>query len=465
MAELESQWADQRAAIIKKIKDNKWGISADGKSVTGPDGFTMDLTKCPAGWSNTEGLTNTDIKIGHTTAQSGTLADSGNIGKVLQLLFDEPSTVYPDSTGKIRRVKFVMRDDGYDPARTIPLTDELLDSEKVFAAITHGSPSIMKTYDKLNGRCVPQPFAQSGHPAWGDPVNHPWTTGALLAYNTEAVMWGAFIERRLPELTADDGKVTVAALQMNNDFGKSYDGGFKAFLAQFPQRDKIKYVTETIEPTAPTVKDPMTTLAAAKPEVFIAMTAGISCTLTIREVAENGMKEAVKYLFMPSVCKASSTVGKEKVGGDGSASQGWWIFGGGQKDIASPLFDNDPYIVWARQFLTSKGIDYKASGQFGLGYFHAWGTDQALKIASQLDGGLTRVNLVIAVRSMDMVHPMLLNGIRFNMSGNKDPYYVEGTDISRYDYQKQAWIQEGAIIELSGASKPCPWDQAAGVCR
>jgi hypothetical protein len=209
----------------------------------------------------------------------------------------------------------------------------------------------------------------------------------------------------------------------------------------------------------------MTTLAAARPEVFIAMTAGISCTLTIREVAENGMKEAVKYLFMPSVCKASSTVGKEKVGGDGSASQGWWIFGGGQKDIASPLFDNDPYIVWARQFLTSKGIDYKASGQFGLGYFHAWGTDQALKIASQLDGGLTRVNLVIAVRSMDMVHPMLLNGIRFNMSGNKDPYYVEGTDISRYDYLKQAWIQEGAIIELSGASKPCPWDQAAGVCR
>jgi branched-chain amino acid transport system substrate-binding protein len=465
MADLEAQWATQRAAVVKRIKDNKWGISADGKTVNGPEGFTIDLTKCPAGWSNTEGMTDTEIKIGHTTTLSGTLADSGNLGRVIGILFDEPTTVYEDITGKTRRVKFTLKDDGYDPARTIPLVDELIDSEKVFAAITHGSPSIMKTYDKLNARCIPQPLSHSGHPAWGDPTNHPWTTGALLAYNTEAVLWGAFIEQRLAELTADDGKAKVAALVMNNDFGKSYDGGFRAFLAQFPEKDKIDYVSQTIEPTAPTVKDPMTTLAAANPEVFIAMTAGISCTLAITEAAENGMKESVDYLFMPSVCKASSTVGKEKVGGDGSASGGWWIIGGGQKDIASPLFENDPYIKWAKELLTAKGIDYKSSGQFGLGFFHAWAGDQALRIASQLEGGLTRVNLMIAVRSMDMVNPMLLPGIAFNMNGNKDAYFVEGTDISRYDYTKQAWIQEGGIIELSGQSKPCSWDQSVGICK
>ncbi|MPY93850.1 MAG: ABC transporter substrate-binding protein [Acidimicrobiia bacterium] len=464
MADLEEIWAAERAAVVEKIKANGWGIDAAGTTVTGPEGFTIDLSKCPAGWSNTEGLTDTEIKIGHTTAQSGTLADSGNIGKVMSVLFEDPDTVYADATGKTRRVNFIVSDDGYDPARTIPLVDELIDSERVFAAVTHGSPSIMKTYDKLNQRCIPQPVSQSGHPAWGDPVNHPWTTGAMMAYNTEAVLWGAFVEGRLEELSADDGKVTVASLVMNNDFGKSYDGGFRAFLAQFPGRDKIEYVTETIEPSAPTVKDPMTTLASQGPEVFIAMTAGISCTQTITEVAENGMKEAVEYLFMPSTCKASSTVGKEKVGGDGSASGGWWIIGGGQKDIASPHFDDDPYISWARDLLTDKGIDYKSSGQFGLGFFHAWATDQALRIASQLDGGLTRVNLIVALRSMDMTHPMLLPGIKFNMNGNADPYYVEGTDISRYDHTKQAWVQEGAIIELSGQSDPCVWDQAAGSC-
>src|SRR5690606_18826076 len=123
----------------------------------------------------------------------------------------------------------------------------------------------------------PQPFSQTGHPAWGDPVNHPWTTGLQMAYNTEAVLWGAFIEQRLEEF---GGKVKVASLVMNNDFGKAYDSGFKAFLAQSPEAANIEYVSETIEPQAPTVKGPMTTLAAEQPDVFIAMLAGTPCTQT-----------------------------------------------------------------------------------------------------------------------------------------------------------------------------------------
>ena len=73
----------------------------------------------------------------------------------------------------------IQKDDGYDPARTIPLVDELIDSEKVFARghrrLAQHRPRI---YDKVNQRCMPQPHrAAPGHPAWGDPVNHPWTVG------------------------------------------------------------------------------------------------------------------------------------------------------------------------------------------------------------------------------------------------------------------------------------------------
>src|SRR5688500_16362131 len=35
MAEAEALWAEQRAAVVKKIKDNGWGLSADGKTLTG----------------------------------------------------------------------------------------------------------------------------------------------------------------------------------------------------------------------------------------------------------------------------------------------------------------------------------------------------------------------------------------------------------------------------------------------
>jgi branched-chain amino acid transport system substrate-binding protein len=185
--------------------------------------------------------------------------------------------------------------------------DELTTSEKVFWMWTLGSPNTMKTYDKLNQVCVPQALSMTGHPAWGDPVKHPWTTGLQMAYNTEAVLWGAFIDQRFAELSAGDGKVTVASLVMNNDFGKAYDGGFKNFLATSANKANIEYVTETIEPSAPTVIDPMTTLASKNPDVFIAMTAGASCTKAINAAAENGMKASTKFLFMPSVCKSASS--------------------------------------------------------------------------------------------------------------------------------------------------------------
>ena len=45
---------------------------------------------------------------------------------------------------------------------------------------------------------------------------------------------------------------------------------------------------------------------------------------------------------------------------------------------------------------------------------------------------------------MDMTHPMLLDGIKFNMSGNGDAYFIEGSEISKYDSAQQQWIQQGA---------------------
>ena len=262
-------------------------------------------------------------------------------------------------------------------------------------------------------------------------------------------------------MKGDDGKVTFAALVMNNDFGVSYDAGFRAYLAQSPNKDNINYVKETIEPSAPTVKDPMTSLAAENPSMFVAMTAGTSCSQAITEAAENGMREKAKYLWMPSVCKPSSQVGRAVVG---DLSDGWWIMGGGGRDINSPNEDNNPFIVWARDLLRKGGYDPKSSGNLGSGVFIGWDWVQAIAIAGQLDGGLTRANLVIAARAMEMTHPGYLDGIKFNLNGNKDAYWIEGSDISRYDAAQQSWIPQGDIIELSGKSSNCAWNQATSSC-
>ena len=46
MEEWEALWTKERAAVVKRIKNNKWGVSADGKTLTGPEGFTVDLSAC-----------------------------------------------------------------------------------------------------------------------------------------------------------------------------------------------------------------------------------------------------------------------------------------------------------------------------------------------------------------------------------------------------------------------------------
>jgi ABC-type branched-subunit amino acid transport system substrate-binding protein len=464
MDDWEALWTKEREAIVQKIKDNGWGKSADGTKLTGPEGFTIDLSKCPAGWSDTEGLTDNEIRIGQTISQSGTTADYGWIPKAISPMFEYYSNkgAFTDSLGKNRHVNYIVKDDGYDAARTIPLTDELIDSEKVFAVWTLGSANALKTYDKLNQRCIPQPLVMSGHPAWGDPVNHPWTTGMQMAYNTEAVLWGGFIEQHLNEFP--DG-IKVASLITNNDFGKAYDSAFKAFVNESPHKDKINYFSEVIEPQTPSIKDPMTTLTSKNPDVYIVMATGVPCTQSITEAAENGLRDSAKYLFMSSVCQSSGFVGKGVVGGDGQVSDGWLVAGGGAKDFTSDGSDNDVWIKWGRDLIGAKGIDYKASGSLGSGVYFGWSMIQALQIAGQLDGGLTRSNLILTLRSMDMSHPYLVPGVKFNMNGNSDAYLVEGSTFARYDYKLQGWVSQGDAIDLSGKSSPCSWDQSVGACK
>lgn len=467
MEEWEALWAEERAAIVKTIKDNGWGLSADGTTISGPEGFTIDLSKCATGWSNTEGLTDTTFKVGQSLALSGTLADYGNYGKSIDALLAHYSGLgaFKDSTGKVRTATYIQKDDGYDPARAIPNVDELLDSEKVFDIWTLGTPATMKVYDKINDRCVPHILAMSGHPAFGDPVNHPWTSGAPVpSYTTETQLWGTFIEQRIGEFP--DGKVTVAALVMNNDFGKVYDAGFKAFLAQSPVlKDKVEFVTETIEPAAPTITDPMTTLASKNPDFFIAMTAGTSCTQTVTEAAQNGMKETVKYLFQPLTCTGVSFVSKEKVGGDGSASDGWWIFNPGLKDIKDESLNDDPWIIFTKGLLSDRGIDPLSSSSLGAGFGYAWPFVQSVMIAQELDGGLTRANLIVAHRAIDMTPPTHLWGLRARLNGNADAFIIEGGIFARFNSATQTWESEGDLIDLDGKSQNCAWDQSVSLCR
>jgi branched-chain amino acid transport system substrate-binding protein len=463
MAGWDALWAEERDAVVKKIKDNGWGTSADGKTLTGPDGFTVDLSKCPAGWSATEGLSDTKIKIGHTMGLSGIYANpTTRAGVGTMLDYYGAQGAFKDVAGKTRTVDYITKDDATDPARTPPLVDELIDSDKIFSDITSASANTFKVYDKLNERCIPHSVILSGHPAWGDPVNHPWTAGYQVAYNTESNLWGAFIDEHLSEF--GDGKVTIATLALNNDYGKVATDALKAYLDASPNAERFDLVSEKVELAAPVVTDPMTTLASKEPDFLFVMVGGGQCAAVINEAAQNGMKESVKYKFLPNICLPVGPAAKAVVGGDGAQSDGWWVVNGSGVDTKDKAMQSDAFVAFAREQLKAHGSDPDGQGDYNTGLGGGWLISQIVQIAGQLPGGLTRANFLLAERTMDMTSPMLLPGMKLNMSGDKDPYLFEGAIFQKWSSAEQVWKNQGEPIDVSGTSKPCAWNQATQVC-
>jgi len=447
IGDLEAEWAAQRAEIVADIKAQGYGV--DGTTLTGPGGWTVDLSECPSDWSNEAGIADGTIKIGHTTAQSGALAAYGNIGVGMGAYFD-----YVNANGGIGpdglQLELLIKDDEYVATKTQELVAELLQSEDPFYITTLGSPNTFSVQGTLNENCVPQPMSMTGHQAWGDPENNPWTSGLQMSYATESLLWGSWIEQNL------EAPVKVAALVMDNDFGLAYEQGFEQFAEESDVISEVKFVRH--DPAAATLTNEITTLAAEAPDVFISMTAGNPCLLAIEEAARAGITEIADAYFTPSVCKAVSSY----MAPAGDAANDWLIFGGGWKDSTDPQYESDSYISWMNGEIEAAGLDPNISlyasgfGQFG------WSHVQAMQIAAELDGGLTRTNFMIAQRALRMDHPALLEGIAFGQNGVEDAYLVEGSDLSRFNAADQSWAIEGGVIDLDGQSPNCAWVAGEG---
>jgi hypothetical protein len=132
------------------------------------------------------------------------------------------------------------------------------------------------------------------------------------------------------------------------------------------------------------------------------------------------------------------------------------------KDIIASSSDNDPWVVAARQWLADAGYDYKMP-IYNQGLFFGWVLAQSIMIAGELNGGLTRTNLIVAMRSIDMTNPQFIDGIKFNMNGNADAFFLEGSEISQWSVDQQTWVQKN-IVDLSGKTKNCAYNQATSSC-
>jgi branched-chain amino acid transport system substrate-binding protein len=457
---LEALFADaaaNRQAIVDeitaKVESGEWGIG-DDNILRGPAGFQIDLNDCPADWDDYQGITDTEIRIGATTIFTGVAAAWGDAHRGWQSYWDWINENEGGIDGK--DLTLILRDDGYVAAQTIEFFDELVESQNILAYHGLGSPNGLAVYDKANNECLPHLFHSTGHPAWGDPVNHPWTTGGMMSYSTEAVLWGTWIKSNL----ADQLPVKVGALVADNDFGLAYENTFHAFAENNPDVvAEFKPVRHDV--AAPTVTNEVTTIASFEPDVFIAMTGGSTgCTLAIQDVDNSGMGEFLSAAFTASVCKGVSAYMTPA----GEAAEGWWIVGGGIKDHLDASTADEPFMSFLMDNAEAAGLDPTLS-MLSMGNMWAYNWTETMRIAAALPGGLSKTNLMLAARSLRLHNPMLLDELTLEMNGNDDAFLIEGSEFAQFDVANQAWVVKGDVVDVNGASENCAYNIDTASCE
>ena len=451
--------ADERAEIVARLTDRinagSYGVNKNNV-LRGPASFRVDLDNCPRDWSDTAGITGTEIRIGHTAVLSGPLAGYSAIVDAMENYFDWVNENDPVA-GK--QIKLLVKDDGNIAAQTIEYVDELLENENVFSILTTGTRHSLVNALKINSECVPHPFVLSGLPAFGDPNSYPWSTGMQLSFASEALLWGEWIKQNLA------GELPVKVVSMTNDveIGLAYEYAFEAWAERNPGVVS-EFVPLRHDPAATTLIPETETAVTLAPDVYIAMTFDRHCRQSIQAAGRLGLVDDVKArggaLITSSMC-SNITQYLEPAG---DAADDWWIAGGGTKDITDPANFNEPFVKLLNENLRAAGLSTR-NVLHGTGFLYAYTYVEALRVAAELPGGLTRSNFILAVRSLDITHPLYLDGIRFRMNGNADAYLVEGTEFLQYDARSRSWQNVGPVIDRNGRTPTCDWDQSEARCR
>ena len=153
--------------------NNGGGGGGSGTTVAGGgggDAFSVDASGCA---NETAGIDGDTITLASSFPQSGIVSAFSQISKGYKAYFDKRNADGGiEIAGKKYKVKVVDKDDHYEAPDTVKNINELagLDGSKAFAVFNVvGTSNNLAIRESLNDNCVPNLFAATGSPAWGNP--------------------------------------------------------------------------------------------------------------------------------------------------------------------------------------------------------------------------------------------------------------------------------------------------------
>ena len=137
------------------------------------------------------------IKIGTSIPLSGGPAVLfAPFGAGVQAYIDYYNTEFGGVNGQ--PLELIIKDDQYTADLTKANVDELIfDDQVALLGGIIGSANNLAVQADTTAQCIPQLYAATGAPNWGDVENNPWTSGLLVPYEIEAEVWAAVRRRDL----------------------------------------------------------------------------------------------------------------------------------------------------------------------------------------------------------------------------------------------------------------------------
>jgi branched-chain amino acid transport system substrate-binding protein len=213
----------------------------------------LALATAATGAASETGVTSSQVLIGGTTPLSGNASAYQSVAKGAAAYFR-----WVNAHGGVnkRKIKYVYKDDGYDPSRTADKTRELVQQDKVFAIFNSlGTEQNLATRAYLNALKIPQLFVASGATTFGkDRKQYPWTIGYQPNYRAEGTIYGRYVAKTSP-------KARIGVLYQNDDYGKDLLAGLRNGLGK---KAKLIKSRQSYDVTDDQVQSQVARLKAAK---------------------------------------------------------------------------------------------------------------------------------------------------------------------------------------------------------
>jgi branched-chain amino acid transport system substrate-binding protein len=384
------------------------------------------------------GVTSRSITIGGTFPFSGPVSSYAPIARGMETYFRFVNARRgPDGKRGVygRQIIFKTYDDGYNPARTVQLTQQLVLQDKVFAIYgSLGTEPNLAIRPYLNQRKIPQLQIATGASYWG--AQHkafPWTMGWQTDYIAEGRVYGKWILQNRP-------RARIAIFYQNDDYGKDYLRGVKQGLGS---RASSMIASElSYEVTDTNYGSQIARQRDSRADTWILLTT--AGTPTVRAL---GTGRAVGYrpqqIVINSVAAtdqvmaaAARTTGQEYV--NGVVSTGYL------KNNTNPKYKNDPAIRSFRRIMGKYGPEGGVDIRNTFYYYGVANATEFVRLLYAAGKNPTRASLMAAARNRNWVNPYTLKGMRTKTS-KTDAFPLDQGKILRYN--------NGSFTEISALYK------------